>query len=45
MSFNNHYKAAKVLPTSEMISSFMERTLNTEVFERLKEKNLTPNAE
>lgn len=45
MSFNNHYKAAKVLPTSEMISSFMGRTLNTEVFERLKEKNLTPNAE
>ena len=51
MSFSNPYKVVKVLPTSQMISLFMGRTLQnktedcSEFLERLKEKNLMLNAE
>ena len=51
MSFSNPCKVVKVLPTSQMISLFMGRTLKNMaedcsfVLERLKEKNLTLNAE
>ena len=50
MSFSNPYKVVKVLPTSQMISLFMGRTLKNMTedcseFWRLKEKNLTLNAE